>query len=66
MQCRKQAKVEFAGLNLQLEPVYRYLGTLIGEATERDSCIANTADDWVYSIKKLAGAARSTMHNTKH
>ena len=29
-----------------------------GEATERDNRFANKVDDWVYSIKKLAGAAR--------
>ena len=37
----------------------RYLGSFIGEATERDSWIATKVDDWVYSIKKLAGASRS-------
>ena len=53
------AKIEFAGLNFQVETDSRYLGSFIGEATKRDSWIANKVDDWVQSIKKLAGAARA-------
>ena len=55
----EQVKVEFAGLNFQVETVSRYLGSFIGEATERGSWIAIKVDDWVYSIKKLAGAAHA-------
>ena len=54
----EQAKFEFAGLNFPVETGSRYLGSFTGEATERDNRIANIVDDWVYSIKKLAGAAR--------
>ena len=55
----EQAKVEFAGLNFQVETGSSYLGSFIGEATERDRWIASKADDCVYSIKNLAGAARA-------
>ena len=55
----EQAKVEFAGLNFQVETGSRYLGSFIGEATKRDSWIANKVDDWVH-MKKLAGAARAS------
>ena len=44
---------EFAGLNFQAETSSYYLGSFIGEATERDSWIANKVDDWVYSIESL-------------
>ena len=33
----EHAKVEFAGLNFQAETSSHYLGSVIGEATERDS-----------------------------
>ena len=36
----EQAKVEFAGLNFQVETGSRYLGSFVGEATERDSWVA--------------------------
>ena len=51
----EQPKFEFAGLNFQVGTGSRYLGSFIGETTERDSWIANKENDWVYSIKKLAG-----------
>ena len=56
-------KVEFASLNFQVETDSHYLGSFIGEATERDIWIANKVDDWVHSIKKLTGAARAYPHS---
>ena len=50
----EQAMIEFAGLSFQVETDSRYLGSFIGEATERHGCITNTVGGWVYSIKKLA------------
>ena len=47
----EQTRVEFAGLNFQVETGSRYLGSLIGEATERDSWIANKADYWVQALR---------------
>ena len=55
----EQAWVDIAGLNFQAETGSRYFGSFIGEATERDSWIANKVNDWVYSIKNLAGGARA-------
>ena len=55
----EQAKVEFAGLSFQVETDSRCHGSFTGEATERDSWIANKVGDWLYSIKKLASAARA-------
>ena len=46
----EQAKVEFAGLNFQVETGSRYLDSFIGEATEIDCWIASKVDDWVHSI----------------
>ena len=56
-----EAKVEFADLKFHALVVTgsRYVGSLIGGARERNSWIANKGDDWVYSIQKLAGAARA-------
>ena len=45
----EQAKVEFAGLSFQVETGSRSLGSFIGEATEKDSWIANKVDVWVHS-----------------
>ena len=45
----EQAKVEFDGLHFQVETGSRHLGSFIGEATERESWIANNVDDWVNS-----------------
>ena len=52
-QCQQQAKVEFAGLNFQVDTGSSYLGIFIGEATKRDSWIAtNKVGAWVYSVQK--------------
>ena len=59
----EEAKLEFAGLSMQVATGSRYLGSFIGEATERDIRITDKVDDWVYSIKKLAGAAHDYPQN---
>ena len=41
----EQAKVQFAGLNLQVETNSRYLGSFIGNTTERNSSIAKNLND---------------------
>ena len=43
--------VEFAGLNCLVETCSRYLGSFKGEATERDSSIANKVDDSFKSLQ---------------
>ena len=59
----EQAKVQFA---FQVETGSCYLGSFIGETTERDSWIANKVDDWVYIMKKHAGAARTSKDSLHH
>ena len=55
----EQAKAEFANLQFQVETGARYLGSFIGETTERDGWISSKVDTWVHSISKLAGAAHA-------
>ena len=55
----QQAKIEFTGLNFQVESDSRYLASFIREATEGDSWLPSKVDDWVHNIKNLAGAARA-------
>ena len=49
----EQAKVEFAGLDFQIETDSRYLGSFIGEATERDSWIARQLHRWSHEKRLL-------------
>ena len=46
----EQDKLEFAGLHVQEDTGSRYLGSFIGEATEKG---AGKVDDRVHSIKRL-------------